>query len=54
MEYGSKLQEAGVDVRWDYFPDLTYGFLQMALWARECMSATIDMAKELKRMAYAS
>ncbi|KIW34573.1 uncharacterized protein PV07_01349 [Cladophialophora immunda] len=30
VEYGSKLHEADVAVRWHNYPDLTHGFLQMA------------------------
>lgn len=52
VEYGSKLQEAGVDVRWHHYPELTHGFLQFAPWSDEAMNAVKDVAQELKRMAY--
>jgi acetyl esterase/lipase len=52
VEYGWKLQQAGVDVRWFHYPDLTHGFLQMAPWSQEAMKATMEVAAELKRMAY--
>ncbi|KAL8825705.1 MAG: hypothetical protein Q9170_007690 [Blastenia crenularia] len=52
VEYGSKLQESGVDIQWHHYPTLTHGFLQMAPWSEECMKATMDVAQELKRMAY--
>lgn len=54
VEYGSKLQQAGVDVRWHHYPELTYGFLQMAPWSHEALNATMDVASELRRMAYES
>jgi acetyl esterase/lipase len=54
VEYGHKIQKAGVDVRWHYHPDLTHGFLQMAPWCEAAMGAAVeDVAGELKRMAYA-
>ncbi|KAL2433685.1 hypothetical protein ABEF95_008736 [Exophiala dermatitidis] len=52
VEYGSKLQQAGVDVQWHHYPDLTHGFLQMAPWSHEALKATEDVARELKRMVY--
>jgi acetyl esterase/lipase len=52
VEYGSKLQEAGVDVQWHHYPDLTHGFLQFAPWSQECMNASMDVARELRRLAY--
>lgn len=41
VEYGSKLQEAGVDVQWHHYPNLTHRFLQIAPWseARCCSSS---------------
>ncbi|KAL2433663.1 hypothetical protein ABEF95_009023 [Exophiala dermatitidis] len=54
VEYGSKLQQAGVDMHWHHYPDLTHGFLQMAPWSHEALKATEDVSKELKRMAYGS
>ncbi|KAJ5233169.1 hypothetical protein N7468_006125 [Penicillium chermesinum] len=54
VEYGSKLQEAGVPVKWHHYPNLTHGFLQMAPWSSECKSALGDVAQELRRMAYRS
>lgn len=52
VEYGSKLQKAGVDVKWHHYPELTHGFLQMAPWSEEAMKATNDVGDELKRLAY--
>ena len=52
VEYGSKLQEAQVEVSWHHYPQLTHGFLQMAPWSDECMAASLDVARELKRLAY--
>ncbi|KAI9692747.1 MAG: hypothetical protein M1820_009390 [Bogoriella megaspora] len=52
VEYGSKLQEAGVDIQWHHYPSLTHGFLQFAPWSKECMKASMDVAKESKRLAY--
>lgn len=52
VEYGSKLQEAGVSVKWHHYPNLTHGFLQFAPWSPECKSALIDVARELRQMAY--
>lgn len=54
VEYASKLQEAGNEVEWKHFPDLTHGFLQMAPWSSEADNATKEVAKSLKRMAYGS
>lgn len=39
-EYGHKLEKAGVDIKWFHHPELTHGFLQMAPWSSEAMSAT--------------
>lgn len=50
VEYGSKLQEAGVQVAWHHYPELTHGFLQFAPWSSEAMKATLDVAKELRNM----
>ncbi|EED21515.1 hydantoin racemase (Dcg1), putative [Talaromyces stipitatus ATCC 10500] len=52
VEYGSKLQEAGVQVNWHHYEHLTHGFLQFAPWSKERMDATMDVAKVLKKMAY--
>ena len=54
VEYGSKLEQASVDVQWHHYPDLTQSFLQFAPWSQECLKATMDVAKDLKRMAYGS
>ncbi|TVY78101.1 Carboxylesterase NlhH [Lachnellula suecica] len=54
VEYGSKLQEAGVQVTWKHYPELTHGILQMAPWSEEAMKATMDVARELKKLAYGS
>jgi len=54
VEYGSKLQEAGVEVHWHHYPELIHGFLQMAPWSEEAMKATLDVAHELQKMAYGS
>lgn len=54
VEFGHKSQEAGNAVSWHHYPDLTHGFLQMAPWSEEAMKATMDVAAELKRMAYGS
>ncbi|CRG83551.1 alpha/beta hydrolase fold-3 domain protein [Talaromyces islandicus] len=51
VEYGSKLQKAGVSVKWHHYENLTHGFLQFAPWSKECADATLDVANELKRMA---
>lgn len=51
VEYASKLQEAGNQVEWQHFPDLTHGFLQFAPWCEEAMAATNEVAKSLRRMA---
>ena len=52
VEYGHKLEKAGVDIKWFHYPELTHGFLQMAPWSSEAMSAAKDVGSELKRMAY--
>jgi acetyl esterase/lipase len=52
VEYASKLQEAGVDVAWHHFPELTHSFLQMAPWSKDCEAAVTVVAKELKTLAY--
>lgn len=52
VEFGNKAQEAGNDISWHHYPNLTHGFLQMAPWSKEAMQATHDVARELKRMAY--
>ncbi|KAF7182684.1 hypothetical protein CNMCM7691_002345 [Aspergillus felis] len=51
VEYGNKLQQAGVDIRWHHYANLTHGFLQFAPWSQECMDAVMDVAQELKRLA---
>ena len=53
VEYGHKLQKAGVQVVWKHYPAMTHGFLQMAPWSGTAMEATRDVGKELKRLAYA-
>lgn len=52
VEYGNKLQQAGVEVQWHHYPNLTHGFLQFAPWSPEAMTAALDVAKEVKRFAY--
>ncbi|KAG6366931.1 hypothetical protein INS49_001112 [Diaporthe citri] len=43
-EYGHKLQQAGVDIKWHHYPELTHGFLQLAPWSEEALKATNDTA----------
>ena len=50
VEYGRKLQEAGNEVRWKHFGDLTHGFLQMGVWSEEAMEATRAVGRELRGM----
>lgn len=54
VEYGHKLQKAGVEVMWHHYPELTHGFLQFAPWSEEALKATNDVGDELKRLAYGS
>ena len=53
VEYGHKLQKAGVQVMWKHCLAMTHGFLQMALWSEMAMEATRDVGKELKKLAFA-
>lgn len=53
IEYGHKLQKAGVQVAWKHYPAMTHGFLQMAPWSEMAMGATRDVGKELRRLAFA-
>lgn len=52
VECGNNLQQTRSEVSWHHYEDLTHGFLQMAPWSQEAMQATIDVAKEIKRLAY--
>ena len=52
VEFASKSQEAGNEIVWKHYPELTHGFLQMAPWSEEALKATEDVGKEFKRMAY--
>ncbi|QIX01300.1 hypothetical protein AMS68_006817 [Peltaster fructicola] len=52
VEYGNKLQKAGVEVHWHHYPELTHGFLQMAPWSEEALKATLEVGKEAKKLAY--
>ena len=54
VEYGNKSQEAGNEVSWHHYDNLTHGFLQFAPWSEEAMEAVKDVAKEVKRLAYGS
>jgi acetyl esterase/lipase len=53
VEYASKLQQAGNEVSWHHYPDLTHGFLQMAPWSEEARKATLDVAAATKKLAFA-
>jgi acetyl esterase/lipase len=53
VEYAGKLQQAGNQVRWHHYPELTHGFLQMAPWSEEAAQATAKVAEEIKQLASA-
>ncbi|KAF2146996.1 uncharacterized protein K452DRAFT_314249 [Aplosporella prunicola CBS 121167] len=53
VEFASKLQKAGNQVKWKHFQDLTHGFLQLAPWSREAMEAVDEVARATKELAYA-
>ncbi|OKL55553.1 hypothetical protein UA08_09162 [Talaromyces atroroseus] len=54
VEYGSKLQEAGVRVEWHHYDNLTHGFLQFAPWSKECMNAAMNVGSVLGKLASGS
>ncbi|KAK8187945.1 lipase/esterase [Phyllosticta capitalensis] len=52
VEYASKLDQAGVRVRWYHYENMTHGWLQMTAWSEEAVQAVRDVAEEVKRLAY--
>lgn len=51
VEYASKSEKAGVDVKWRHYDHLTHGWLQMSAWSQDATQAIIDSAADLKEMA---
>ncbi|KAI1288970.1 Alpha/Beta hydrolase protein [Xylaria venustula] len=49
IEYASKLQKAGNEVKWRHYENLTHGFLQMAPWSEDAMKAIKDVADLIKK-----
>ncbi len=54
VEYAHKLDEAGVRVSWDHYPDLTHGWLQMTAWSDDAAKAVTDVAERMKGIVYAA
>ncbi|CAN9155395.1 unnamed protein product [Alternaria alternata] len=52
VEYASKLREAGNEVRWRHYGDMTHGWLQMGAWSDEARKAIGDVAGDLKVFCY--
>ncbi|KAK4158979.1 Alpha/Beta hydrolase protein [Cladorrhinum sp. PSN259] len=52
IEYAGKLKEAGVDVTWIHFDDMTHGFLQMTPWSHGAGEAARAMAKAVGDVIY--
>lgn len=52
VEYASKLAQAGVDVKWRHYENLTHGWLQMTPWSQSATNAVNDSAADLRNMAY--
>ncbi|KZT73883.1 alpha/beta-hydrolase [Daedalea quercina L-15889] len=52
VEYAHKLDEAGVEVHWRHYENLTHGWLQMTAWSDEAIEAVKDVAKGLKKLLY--
>ena len=52
VEYASKLREAGNEVRWRHYGDMTHGWLQMGAWSDGARKAIGDVAGDLKGFCY--
>lgn len=50
VEYASKLEKAGVDVKWRHYENMTHGWLQMTAWSQYATQAVKDSAKDLRDM----
>jgi acetyl esterase/lipase len=51
VEYASKLEKAGVDVKWRHYEQMTHGWLQITAWSREAVGAVKEAAADLTEMA---
>ena len=51
VEYASKSEKAGVDVKWRHYDHLTHGWMQMSAWSQDATQAIIDSAADLKEMS---
>lgn len=51
VEYASKLEKMGVDVKWRHYETMTHGWLQMTAWSQDAVNAVKDSAADLKAMA---
>ncbi|KAK4222023.1 alpha/beta hydrolase fold-domain-containing protein [Podospora fimiseda] len=52
IEYAEKLKQAGVDVTWVHFDDMTHGFLQMTPWSHGAGVAARTMARAVGDVIY--
>ncbi|GAA5856209.1 hypothetical protein JCM8547_000820 [Rhodosporidiobolus lusitaniae] len=52
VEYAHKLEQAGVDVEWTHWPNLTHGVVQFGYWSPECEDATKEVGQALKKLVY--
>lgn len=50
VEYASKLEKVGVDVKWRHYDQMTHGWLQMTAWSQDALQAVKDSAKDLKEL----
>ncbi|KAI5291028.1 hypothetical protein KEM54_006621 [Ascosphaera aggregata] len=52
IDFARRLDEAGNDVTWRHYDDLTHGFLQFAPWSRGCLKALQESADDIRKLAY--
>ena len=52
VEYAHKLQQAGNEVIWRRYDNMTHGWLQMTAWSEEARKAVDDVAGDLKGFCY--
>lgn len=48
-EYARRLREAGNEVVWRHYDDLSHGWLQMTAWSQESVDAVKHIAEDLHK-----
>lgn len=52
VEYAKKLEDAGNQVVWKHYDDMTHGWLQITAWSTDSQKCVKDVADAIKKFVY--